>query len=156
MSPDDVATVDFAEIERWRAAGRPHAFIDVRERGEYALGQIPGGCPLPRGLLEILMERLVPWKHLPVVLYSSGEYRSRRAAMTCLELGYQDVRVLAGGLEAWSAGGREPAYGVNVLGKTFGEALSVTDQVHQVDPGGAGWFDRGRRPHSRCAHEKRV
>jgi len=144
MSPDDVATVDFAEIERWRAAGRPHAFIDVRERGEYALGQIPGGCPLPRGLLEILMERLVPWKHLPVVLYSSGEYRSRRAAMTCLELGYQDVRVLAGGLEAWSAGGREPAYGVNVLGKTFGEALSVTDQVHQVDPGElAGLIEEG-------------
>lgn len=134
MRPDDIATVDFAEVERWRSAGRPHAFIDVRERGEYALGQIPGACPLPRGLLEIRMERLVPWKDLPVVLYSNREHRSRRAAMTCQEMGYQDVRVLTGGIEAWSAGGREPAYGVNVLGKTFGEALSVTDQVHQVEP----------------------
>ena len=133
MSPHDVATIEFAELETWRTAGRPHAFVDVRERGEYALGQIPGACPLPRGLLEIRLEHMVPWKHLPVVLYSNTEHRSRLAAVTCLILGYSDVRVLAGGIEQWEASGGDPVYGVNVLGKTFGEALSVTDQVHQVE-----------------------
>lgn len=134
MGPNDISTIDFAEIEKWRATGRLHAFIDVRERGEYALGQIPGSCPLPRGLLEIRLEHAVPWKHLPVVMYSNTEHRSRLAAVTCHILGYSDVRVLAGGIEGWATSGAEPVYGVNVLGKTFGEALSVTDQVHQVEP----------------------
>lgn len=134
MNPHDVASIDLSELESWRAVGRPHAFIDVRERGEYALGQIPGACPLPRGLLEIRLELMVPWKDLPVVLYSNTEHRSRLAALTCRTLGYTDVRVLAGGVEGWVASGEEPVYGVNVLGKTFGEVLSVTDQVHQVEP----------------------
>lgn len=134
MTADPIVTVDFAEVERWRHDGIPHAFIDVRERGEYALGQIPGACPLPRGLLEVLLERFVPWKDLPVVLYSNGEHRSGLAAATCAALGYQDVRVLRGGITGWAEAGNAPTYGVNVLGKTFGEALSVTDQVVQVDP----------------------
>lgn len=134
MNPHDVASIDLAELETWRAIGRPHAFIDVRERGEYALGQIPGACPLPRGLLEIRMELMVPWKDFPVVLYSNAEHRSRLAALTCRTLGYTDVRVFAGGVEGWVASGSEPVYGVNVLGKTFGEVLSVTDQVQQVEP----------------------
>ncbi|WP_160161169.1 rhodanese-like domain-containing protein [Actinomadura sp. K4S16] len=131
---DDVAFVDFDEIERWRAEGRAHALLDVRERGEYALGQIPGSCPLPRGLIEICLERLVPWKDVPLVLYSNGNLRSVLAARTCLRLGYRDVRVLAGGIQQWAADGRSPAYGVNVIGKTFGERLSVTDQVQQLTP----------------------
>ncbi|SNR56283.1 rhodanese-like domain-containing protein [Actinomadura mexicana] len=131
---DHTAFISFDEIERWRATGKVHGLLDVRERGEYALGQIPGSCPLPRGLIEICLERMVPWKDVPLVLYSNAEHRSVLAARTCLRLGYRDVRVLAGGIQQWSANGRSPAYGVNVIGKTFGEKLSVTDEVQQLTP----------------------
>lgn len=90
----DVAFIDYDEIERWRAAGKAHALLDVRERGEYALGQIPGSCPLPRGLIEICLGRMVPWKDVSLVLYSNGNHRSVLAARTCLRMGYRDVRVL--------------------------------------------------------------
>lgn len=131
---DHVVYISFDEIEHWRATGKVHALLDVRERGEYALGQIPGSCPLPRGLIEICLERMVPWREVPLVLYSNAEHRSVLAAQTCLRLGYRDVRVLGGGIHQWSANGRSPAYGVNVIGKTFGERLSVTDEVQQLTP----------------------
>ncbi|TDD11682.1 hypothetical protein E1292_03960 [Nonomuraea deserti] len=133
-SENHASFIEFGEIERWRDAGTAHALLDVRERGEYALGQIPGSCPLPRGLIEICLEQLVPWKNIPLVLYSNTGHRSGLAAQTCRELGYQDVRVLAGGMNRWAEEGRAPVYGVNVIGKTFGERLSVTDQVQQLDP----------------------
>ncbi|HET6741301.1 MAG TPA: rhodanese-like domain-containing protein [Kribbella sp.] len=133
--PETVPSLAFEQIERWREAAEPHALLDVRERGEYALGQIPGACPLPRGLLEILLPRLVPWHDVPIVLYSGGELRSRLAAKTCLDLGYRSVFVLESGIDGWAAApGRSPAYGVNVLGKTFGERLSVEGEVEQLDP----------------------
>ncbi|NIK58502.1 rhodanese-like domain-containing protein [Kribbella shirazensis] len=133
--PEAVPSLAFDQVERWRESAEPHALLDVRERGEYALGQIPGACPLPRGLLEILLPRLVPWPDVPVVLYSRGEHRSRLAAKTCRELGYRSVFVLDSGIDGWSrAQDRSPAYGVNVLGKTFGERLSIEGEVEQLDP----------------------
>ncbi|MGW0802578.1 rhodanese-like domain-containing protein [Nonomuraea sp. NPDC002799] len=127
-----MTTVTFAEIERWRAESRPHALFDVRERGEYALGKIPGSCPLPRGLIEIHLPRLVPWQDTPLVLYSNDEHRSGLAALTCRRLGHRDVTILEGGLRRWTEAGHTPLYGVSVTGKTFAEKLSSTDQVQQL------------------------
>ncbi|MEO3886659.1 rhodanese-like domain-containing protein [Nonomuraea sp. B5E05] len=135
-SEDRPAFITYDEIKRWRDAGKAHALLDVRERGEYALGQIPGSCPLPRGLIEICLRQLVPWKNVPLILYSNDGHRSGLAARTCRDLGYEDVRVLEGGLNRWSKEGNAPVYGVNVIGKTFGEKLSITDQVEQLDPDG--------------------
>ena len=78
LVPPIHVTID--QIQEWQATGTIHAFFDVRERGEYALGQIPGACPLPRGLIEILADRLCPWREVPVVLYSNAEHRSTLAA----------------------------------------------------------------------------
>ena len=128
------ARTTIEQLDAWREACTPYAFFDVRERGEYALGQIPGACPLPRGLIEVLAERLCPWRDVTVVLYSNCEHRSTLAAATFAELGYQDVRILGGGLEAWTAAGHDPAYGVNVIGKTYGEKLSITGEVQQLSP----------------------
>lgn len=133
--PEAVPSLAFDQVERWRESAEPHALLDVRERGEYALGQIPGACPLPRGLLEILLPRLVPWHDVPLVLYSRQEVRSRLAAKTCLDLGYRSVFVLESGIDGWAlTPDRSPAYGVNVLGKTFGERLSIEGEVEQLDP----------------------
>lgn len=114
--------------------GARHALFDVRERGEYALGHIPGACPMPRGLVEILAPTLVPWRSTPVVVYSDDSHRSSLAAATLTCLGYADVRVLDGGITQWRALGRTPEEGVNVLGKTYGEKVSTTGGVEQLEP----------------------
>ena len=43
---------DVAALQALLASEAIYAVLDVRERGEFALQQIPGTIPLPRGTLE--------------------------------------------------------------------------------------------------------
>ncbi|MBA3453453.1 MAG: molybdopterin biosynthesis protein MoeB, partial [Deltaproteobacteria bacterium] len=50
-------------------AGKPSAVIDVREADEHAQGVIPGAVHIPRGFLELRIEKAVMDRETPVVLY---------------------------------------------------------------------------------------
>lgn len=82
-------------------AGGAPVVIDVREPDEHAQGIIPGAIHIPRGFLEMRVERAVPERDRAVVLYCAGGTRSLFAARTLAELGYGQVRSLAGGFTAW-------------------------------------------------------
>mgnify|MGYP006289928697 CR=1 FL=1 len=84
--------------------------IDVRERDEYVDGHIEGATFVPRGLLDLKIENLVPDKQQKVILYCAGGTRSALAARTLEELGYQDVESVAGGFGAW----KEEGYPVHI------------------------------------------
>jgi molybdopterin/thiamine biosynthesis adenylyltransferase/rhodanese-related sulfurtransferase len=79
--------------------------IDVREQNEYVQGFIPGAHWIPRGFLEIRVEDAVPNRDTPVVLYCAGGTRSALAARSLRELGYTDVKSMAGGFGAWKRSG---------------------------------------------------
>jgi sulfur-carrier protein adenylyltransferase/sulfurtransferase len=79
--------------------------IDVRERDEFVEGHIEGAEFIPRGFLDLKIEGAVPRKDEPIVLYCAGGTRSALAARTLVELGYTDVRSMAGGFTAWKRGG---------------------------------------------------
>jgi molybdopterin/thiamine biosynthesis adenylyltransferase/rhodanese-related sulfurtransferase len=81
------------------------ALIDVREADEHAQGMIPGTIHIPRGFLEIRIERAVPNREAPVVLYCASGTRSVLAARSLAELGYSNVRSLAGGFTGWKRAG---------------------------------------------------
>jgi molybdopterin/thiamine biosynthesis adenylyltransferase/rhodanese-related sulfurtransferase len=81
------------------------AVIDVREQDEYIQGYIPGSSWIPRGYLELRIEDAVPERDRPVVLYCAGGTRSALAARSLRELGYTDVKSLAGGFGAWKRAG---------------------------------------------------
>jgi sulfur-carrier protein adenylyltransferase/sulfurtransferase len=84
--------------------GKP-ALIDVREADEHAQGMIPATVHIPRGFLELRIEREVPNRESPVVLYCASGTRSVLAARSLSELGYANVRSLAGGFTAWKRAG---------------------------------------------------
>ncbi len=86
------------------ASGAPVTVLDVREADESAEGHIPGAVLLPRGWLELRAEALVP-RDAVVVVYCQSGVRSLLAAQRLLELGYADVRNLAGGFGRWSDAG---------------------------------------------------
>ncbi|HET7505426.1 MAG TPA: molybdopterin-synthase adenylyltransferase MoeB [Kofleriaceae bacterium] len=86
------------------AAQRP-ALIDVREPDEHVQGVIPGTLHIPRGFLELRIERSVPDRATPVVLYCQSGTRSVLAARSLGELGYTHVRSLAGGFTGWKRAG---------------------------------------------------
>lgn len=81
------------------------AVIDVREKNEWDEGHIPGAAHVPRGYLEQRIERAVPDRDAPVLLYCAGGTRSVLAARTMQEMGYTDVTSLRGGFTAWKDSG---------------------------------------------------
>ena len=81
------------------------ALLDVREPDETAQGTIPGALLLPRGHLEMRVEKLLPDRAREVVVYCAGGNRSAFAARTLMELGYADVKSMAGGYGAWAQAG---------------------------------------------------
>lgn len=83
----------------------PQLLIDVREGEEYQEGYIPGATWIPRGKLEMRIEDVAPSRDLDIVLYCAGGNRSAMAARTLAELGYTQVRSLAGGIGAWKKAG---------------------------------------------------
>ncbi|MGW6457907.1 rhodanese-like domain-containing protein [Streptomyces sp. NPDC055078] len=127
-------TVDSAGLAALLASGAPPALLDVRERGEYVRGHIPGATTLARGLLDICAGDVLPGLTTPTVLYCDDGERSRRAADTMTRLGYRDVTVVRGGFTAWRAAGGACESGANVPGKAYGERLAVECGLPEVEP----------------------
>jgi molybdopterin/thiamine biosynthesis adenylyltransferase/rhodanese-related sulfurtransferase len=80
--------------------------IDCREPDEHAQGAIPGAVWIPRGHLEARIEKHVVDRASPIVIYCASGNRSLFATRTLAELGYADVRSLAGGFTAWKRAGQ--------------------------------------------------
>ena len=108
---------------RWRA-GEEVALLDVREEGPYSLAHPFFAVSLPLSQIELRIGGLVPRLTAPVVVYDNGEGFSERAAARIAALGYTDVSVLDGGLEAYARAG-EVFRDVNVPSKAFGELVEA-------------------------------
>ena len=80
-------------------------FVDVRDRDEWDEGHIPGALHLPRSFLESRIESAVPDRDRAIVVYCASGNRSAFATRTLEELGYSDVRNLAGGYTDWKRNG---------------------------------------------------
>jgi molybdopterin/thiamine biosynthesis adenylyltransferase/rhodanese-related sulfurtransferase len=85
--------------------GAGPVLIDVREKDEWAEGFIPGARHIPRGFLELRIEDQVPERASEVILYCAGGTRSALGARSLAELGYTNVRSMAGGFTAWKRAG---------------------------------------------------
>ncbi|HXG53071.1 MAG TPA: rhodanese-like domain-containing protein [candidate division Zixibacteria bacterium] len=137
--------ISCAQLEELMDGGSPCAVLDVRERGEFNDCQIAGATSLPRGEIEFRVLALVPDLKVPVVVYDEGGARAALAAATLAELGYEEVAVLGGGIDAWRSEGRPVATGVNVPSKRFGERLYRARHVPHVTPEELKrWQDEGR------------
>jgi rhodanese-related sulfurtransferase len=90
-----------ADVERRLAKGERFEFVDVREDNEVALERAKGSRHIGRGVLERDVERLIPDKGAPIVLYCGGGFRSALAADNLQKMGYTNVLSMAGGMRAW-------------------------------------------------------
>ena len=79
--------------------------IDVREKDEWSEGFIPGARWIPRGFLELRVEDQIPEPSSEIILYCAGGNRSALAARSLGELGYTNVKSMAGGFSAWKRAG---------------------------------------------------
>jgi molybdopterin/thiamine biosynthesis adenylyltransferase/rhodanese-related sulfurtransferase len=97
MSPEDVAEA--------LNNGKSPIVIDVRETDEYRAGHLPGAVHLPRGFLEIQVDKKLPDAGADIIAYCAGGVRSLFAAGTLRDMGYSRVRSMKGGFTRWKQNG---------------------------------------------------
>ena len=97
--------IDVAGLQGALERSAPVAIIDCREADEHAQGAIAGAVFIPRGLLEMRIERHVSDRTAEIVIYCAAGNRSLFAQRALTELGYTNVRSLAGGFTAWKSAG---------------------------------------------------
>jgi len=95
-----VNSIDVTTLVKWREEKREHQLIDVREPWEVEVGNI-NGVHMPMHEILDSIEKIR--RDIPVVVHCRSG--SRSAAVVhhlTLQLGYENVYNLEGGIEAWS------------------------------------------------------
>jgi rhodanese-related sulfurtransferase len=87
-------------LERQKNGEHMH-FVDVREDDEFRAGHAAGAVHIGKGVIERDIERKIPEKDAPIVLYCGGGFRSALAAESLKKMGYTHVDSMAGGYQAW-------------------------------------------------------
>ncbi|VAV86020.1 hypothetical protein MNBD_BACTEROID02-1143 [hydrothermal vent metagenome] len=84
--------------------------IDVREKGEFDAGNIPGSVLIPRGLLEFRIgssgfwesnNMEMPHKGQKIIIYCAHGARGSLATKSLNQMGYKNVVNLEGGFHDW-------------------------------------------------------
>lgn len=93
------------DVVQRQAAGDPFVLVDVREESEFAAGHLPSAIHLGKGVIERDIEKTIPDRNAPIVLYCGGGYRSALAALNLQQMGYTRVISMDGGYSGWKAAG---------------------------------------------------
>lgn len=97
VSPEEVAE----ELNN----GNGSTIIDVRESDEFRAGHLPGALHLPRGFLELQVDKKLPDPNAEIIAYCAGGVRSLFAAGTLRQMGFSNVRSMKGGFTRWKQNG---------------------------------------------------
>src|SRR5580658_8618600 len=111
------------------------ALVDVREELIFSQSHLLLARSVPLSRLEIRFAPLVPRKATRIVLCDDDDGLAARAAAVLTHNGYSDVRILAGGVNAWGAAGFELFSGVNVPSKAFGEYIEHANGTPNIAAG---------------------
>ncbi len=95
----------FRETKKRLDNGEKLILVDTREDAEWARGHIPGAIHLGRGIIERDVEKTIPDKSTPIVLYCGGGFRSALAADSLQKMGYRNVISMDGGWRGWTEAG---------------------------------------------------
>ena len=80
---------------------------------EFADGHVPGARWTPRGWLESSIADVAPDKTAPILVSCANGLESTLAGATLSEMGYSDVSVLEGGMNAWRSEGLDVETGLS-------------------------------------------
>ncbi len=96
---------EVAPVDAHALAGRGAVLVDVRDSDETLQGIADGAVVLGRSFLELRIEDVAPDPAQPLLIMCSGGVRSLFAAAELRQLGYRNVRSVAGGFNAWKDAG---------------------------------------------------
>ena len=99
------------------------ALLDLREEADFARGHPLFAAQIPLRRLSVEARWRIPRADTPVVVYDNGDGLVEPALSQLRDLGFTDVRALAGGLQGWRDAGFELFEDVNSYSKAFGELV---------------------------------
>jgi rhodanese-related sulfurtransferase len=113
----DLVAAAKAHVQEITVADAPEAIlaadvlVDVREADEFAAGHLAGAVHMSRGLLEFKFSAnpALQARDLAIVLYCKTSGRAALAATALHDMGYLNVKSIAGGFDAWVAAGQPVA-----------------------------------------------
>ncbi len=85
--------------------------LDVREKDLFLAGHVPGAIHLPRGQLELRVNKDLPDPTRRILVICEFGYISTLAAATLRELGFTQAIALDGGMKGWREAGLPLAVG---------------------------------------------
>ncbi|MHB8254402.1 MAG: rhodanese-like domain-containing protein [Acidiferrobacter sp.] len=108
-----ITEITAEEVDLLLENHEPILLVDIREPAEYSSGHIPGALLVPRGTLEgaadagskYRVPELCTAHNQVVVVYCESGGRSALAADVLQQMGFTQVRNLAGGCVLWEAEG---------------------------------------------------
>jgi rhodanese-related sulfurtransferase len=90
-----------AELKQRQAAGEQPFIIDVRETWENEEGRIEGSQNIPLGMLPQKLDELEDRKEQEIIVHCKGGGRSASAKAYLTQQGFNNVRNLVGGFQAY-------------------------------------------------------
>lgn len=129
--------ISISQLKRLQLSDDEWALIDVRKQVDFGRQhQLYATC-IPLSRMEIVAGDLLPCRKCRIVLvddgFSSQSSGTENAAEILSQMGYLDVSILEGGVEAWAKSGNELYTGINVLSKVFGEFVLDKCRTPLVD-----------------------
>lgn len=120
---DAPASRDYQQVRARLLALDEIALLDVREEACHATGHPLFAANLPLSHLELRAYAALPRRDVPIVTLDGGEGLAQTAARRLIAMGYTNVAVFQGGIQAWQESGGELFIDVNVPSKSFGELM---------------------------------
>ena len=93
------------EIKQRMDRGETFYLVDTREESEWQRDHLPKAIHLSKGIIERDIEKRIPDKSAPIVLYCGGGFRSALAADNLQKMGYTNVESMDGGYKGWTGAG---------------------------------------------------
>lgn len=105
MINPNIKTIDVHQLKKLMETNPNLCLIDVRELEEWQEFHISGALHIPKDFIGSSIETRIPNKNLPIYLHCKGGVRSLFAAQVLLDLGYQEVYSVNGGIMDWAVSG---------------------------------------------------
>ena len=102
MTKPNIKTIDVHTLKNKLEHNPKLCLIDVREQEEWQTVRIPNAIHIPKDSIPSCIEAKIPNKHHPIYLHCKGGVRSLHAAQCLVDMGYQEVYSLDGGIMDWA------------------------------------------------------
>lgn len=112
------------------------ALIDLRDAAPFSEAHPLFAVPVDFGLLEVEIARLVPRRGTPMLLLDADDGVAALAALLLGDMGYTDLRAIAGGAAGWRKAGLPLFAGVHVPSKVLGELAEVAYAPRRIGADG--------------------